>query len=45
MSGIFSFDINPAHIALTVGMNVIYTGVGVFALAKMFGSERVMFSK
>lgn len=45
MSGIFSFDINPAHIALTVGMNALYTGAGVFALAKMFGSERVMFSK
>lgn len=45
MSGIFAFDLNPAHIALTVGMNALYTGAGVFVLAKMFGSERVMFSK
>ena len=45
MVGIFSFDIEPALILATVLSNLVYTGLGVFLLTKMFNSERIMFSK
>lgn len=45
MNGIFSMDINVVNIAVTVVSNVCYAGIGVFVLAKMFDSEKVMFSK
>jgi len=45
MTGIFSFEIAPTYIAITVVANVIYTGLGVFILTKMFNSEKVIFSK
>lgn len=45
MVGIFSFNISYAHIAVTVGANIIAAGIGVFILTRLFGSERVMFSK
>ena len=45
MVGIFSFDIEPALILATVLSNLVYTGMGVFLLTKMFNSERIMFSK
>lgn len=45
MVGIFSFDIEPALILATVLSNLVYTGLGVFILTKMFNSERIMFSK
>ncbi len=45
MIGIFSFDASAVNIAITVAANVAITGVGVFVLAKMFNSEKVMFNK
>ncbi len=45
MNGIFSMDANVVNIAVTVVSNVCYAGIGVFVLAKMFDSEKVMFSK
>lgn len=44
MISIFSFKIVPQNIVITIAANVIYTGVGTFLLAKMFHSERVIFS-
>ena len=45
MVGIFSFDIVPQYIGVTVAANLVFSGIGVFVLSKMFNSERVIFSK
>lgn len=45
MNGIFSFTANIPGIALTAGINVVYALVCVGILTKMFGSEKVMFSR
>lgn len=45
MVGIFSFTVLPAGVAIAVGVNAAVTLLGVFALAKMFNSERIVFSK
>lgn len=45
MVGIFSFHISAAQILAAAAANLAYTGVGVFLLTKMFGSERIMFSR
>ncbi len=44
MISIFSFKIVPQNIVITIAANVICTGVGTFLLAKMFHSERIIFS-
>lgn len=45
MVGIFSFEWNPVCILISVSSNLVYTGIGVFLLTKMFNSERIIFSK
>lgn len=45
MTGIFSFEIIPFGMLLTVITNIIYTGIGVFVLTRMFNDERIMFNK
>lgn len=45
MIGIFSFEIVPMHIALTVVSNLVVTGIGIFVLTRMFHSEKIMFTK
>ena len=45
MVGIFSFEWNPVCILISVLSNLVYTGIGVFLLTKMFNSERIIFSK
>ena len=45
MSGIFSLDYSAVNIAVSCASNLIFAGIGVFALTKMFNSEKVMFSK
>ena len=45
MIGIFSFTINPMFVAVTVISNLIYSAIGVFILARMFNSERIIYSK
>ena len=45
MSDVFAFAVNPLNIVITVVSNIVYTGVGVFALSRMFASEKVMFAK
>ena len=42
---IFAFTPNPVYIAVTVCANFVYAAVLVFAVAKMFASEKIMFSK
>lgn len=45
MNGIFSLNMNTTNIIVTIIANFCYAGLGVFALTKMFNSEKVMFSK
>lgn len=45
MTGIFSFDIVPSGMVLSVVSNIIYAGLGVFVLTRMFNSEKIMFNK
>ena len=45
MIGIFTFDFQPANVALCVASNLAYTGVGVLVLQRMFDSERLMFAR
>jgi sodium transport system permease protein len=43
--GVFSFSAVPLLVALTVSVNLVVTALCVLALAKMFNSERVIFSR
>lgn len=45
MTGIFSFDIMPSGLIVSVISNILYTGIGVFVLTRMFNSEKIMFNK
>ncbi len=45
MVGIFSFEANILHMAITVAANIAVTGIGVFVLTRMFNSERIMFNR
>ncbi len=45
MIGIFSFEANILHMAITVAANIAVTGVGIFVLTRMFNSERIMFNR
>ena len=45
MIGIFSFNASITSMAITVASNLAVTAAGVFLLAKMFNSEKIMFNK
>ncbi len=45
ITGIFSFSVLPSGVAVTVGVNLLLTVAGVVILAKMFNSEKIIFSK
>lgn len=45
MTSVFSFRLEGARILITVLSNLVYSGAGVFALTRMFHSERVMFRR
>ncbi|MDD4699011.1 MAG: ABC transporter permease [Oscillospiraceae bacterium] len=45
MTGIFSFELVPVNILVSVVSNLIYTGIGTFVLTKMFNSEQIIFTK
>ena len=45
MSGIFALNYEPVNIIVTIISNLVYACLGAFVLARMFNSERVMFSK
>lgn len=44
MASIFSFHMQLVPLLITVGSDLLYTALAVFALTKMFNSEKVMFS-
>ena len=45
MSDIFSYNFNLLHFLITIISNIMWTGLLVFLLTKMFNSEKIMFSK
>ncbi|MGN0984934.1 MAG: ABC transporter permease [Candidatus Enterenecus sp.] len=45
MVGIFSFQMVPARLILTILSNLAFTGAGVFLLTRMFRSEKIMFQR
>lgn len=45
MIGIFSFEGDIVNVLITVGANIAVTAGGVFALTRMFNSEKIMFNK
>ena len=45
MAGVFSFSVLPAGVGITVGVNGLVTLAGVFVLAKMFNSEKIIFAR
>ena len=45
MNGVFSFEMNMTFVVITVVSNLLYSAIFVFILAKMFESEKMMFSK
>jgi len=45
ISGIFSFTQVPGAVPVTVISNLVFTGLGVWLLTRMFNSEKVMFSR
>lgn len=45
MSGIFSFDYQPMQMVITMISNVLFAGLLVWILTRLFNDEKVMFSK
>ena len=45
MAGVFSFSVLPVGVAVTVGVNVTVTLLGVVVLARMFNSEKIIFAR
>ena len=45
MTGIFSFNYSLINVGITIVVNIIYAGAFSYVLAKMFNSEKIMFSK
>jgi sodium transport system permease protein len=43
--GIFSFSADPLLVCITIVVNVVVSGLCVFALTRMFNSERIMFAQ
>lgn len=44
MNGIFSFTMLPVNFVITIVSNLVYTGILVFILTKMFDSEKIMYN-
>ena len=45
MVKIFTFSYSYVNVLISVAVNIVYTGVLVLVLTKMFDSEKIMFSK
>lgn len=45
MTGVFSFNYSLINVGITIIVNIIYAGAFSYVLAKMFNSEKIMFSK
>lgn len=45
LSAILSLAFNPFNFILTAISSAVYIAIGIFALTKMFGNEKIMFNK
>lgn len=45
ITGVLSLNVNLLNLGIAVISNLIYFGVGIFILTKMFNSEKIMFQK
>lgn len=45
MSSIFAFEFEPISFILTIISNIVFVGLGVFALTRAFNNEKIMFNK
>ena len=45
MTSVFAHEMNWMPVIVTIASNVCYTGIAVWALTRMFNSEKVMFNK
>ena len=45
MTAIFSHEMQWVPLAITLASNVVYTGIAVWAMTRLFNSEKVMFSR
>lgn len=45
LTGILSMTLNPLCFTLYIVSSILYIGLGVFALTKMFNSEKIIFNK
>ena len=45
MTSVFAHELQWAPVLITLAANVIYTGIAVWGLTRMFSSEKVMFAK
>ena len=45
MADVFAHSLNWTTVLVTLCSNIVYTGIAVFGLTRMFNSEKIMFSK
>ena len=45
MTDVFAHSLNWTALLITLGSNIVYTGIAIWGLTRMFNSEKVMFSK
>ena len=45
MTAIFSLEFNLIYFLTTIISNIVYIGIGIYVLTRMFNSERIMFNK
>ncbi|MBQ5435927.1 MAG: hypothetical protein IIT50_07760 [Bacteroidales bacterium] len=45
MTAVFAHELNWGFVAITLAANIVFAGIAVWGLTKMFNSEKVMFSK
>jgi len=44
-SGIFSMNYEMIQVGITIATNLVFTGICVFVMTKMFNSEKIMFAR
>ena len=45
MTAVFAHEMQWMPVIITLAANVVYTGIAVWGLTRMFNSEKIMFSK
>ena len=45
MADVLAHSLNWTALLITLGSNIVYTGIAIWGLTRMFNSEKVMFSK